>query len=207
MKKRKKEIFPFMPFKLQTWLQTRLHTAMASHKVKGSTLGYAPSILPPPLTSIIHNFPCLSDFINLFIKHCRHGGHASYHEMSYSKKVAKLKKFSPLCPLSCWVGHRRDFHPRASYSFGNPKLWYIIRFPSPELSHAFPLTNPSIHSYHAPNILLGCQTFKPLFLKQSFKVSIHLFRGLPTEQLPAQSPTNPIILYFVHMDEPPFLAY
>ena len=33
------------------------------------------------------------------------------------------------------------------------------------------------------SILIACLTSKPLFFKQSFTVSIHRFRGLPTERL------------------------
>ena len=40
------------------------------------------------------------------------GRHASWQEKSYSKRTAKLKKekknkISPLCPLSCRLGHKR----------------------------------------------------------------------------------------------------
>ena len=55
-------------------------------------------------------------------------------------------------------------------------------------SAAFPLTNPR-HSLLSWTILLACLTSKPLFLKHSFTVSIHLFRGPPTKGLPAHSPT------------------
>ena len=54
-------------------------------------------------------------------------------------------------------------------------------------SHTFPLTYP-LHSLLSCSILFACLTSKPLFFKHS-TVSIHPFLGLPTERLPAHTPT------------------
>ena len=79
--------------------------------------------------------------------------------------------------------------------------------------HSFPLTNPS-HSLLSCTILSACLTSKPIFLKHSFTVSVHLFQGLLIERLPARSPLsyidylgNPISLYPLHMTEPPGHAF
>ena len=50
--------------------------------------------------------------------------------------------------------------------------------------HAFPFTNPR-HSLVSYTIFFACLTFKPLFFKSPFTLLIHLFRGRPTERLPA----------------------
>ena len=70
--------------------------------------------------------------------------------------------------------------------------------------HAFPLTNPH-HSLQSYTIFLACLTSKPLFLKYSFMVLIHLFPGLPTVQLPVHFPTLLAVLslYPFHIGEPP----
>ena len=54
--------------------------------------------------------------------------------------------------------------------------------------NAFTLTTLR-HTLLSCTILLACLTSKPLFFKQSFKASIHLFLGVPTERLPAYSHT------------------
>ena len=70
--------------------------------------------------------------------------------------------------------------------------------------HAFPFTNPR-HTLLSCTILLACLTSKPLFFRQSFTVSIHFFRGLPIERLPAypyiDSLSNPVVLHSLHMAE------
>ena len=76
--------------------------------------------------------------------------------------------------------------------------------PSP---HALPLTNPH-YTLLSCTIFHACLTSKPLFFKQSFTVSVHLFRGQPTEQLFAYSSyinplNNPVIFHSLHMAEPP----
>ena len=100
-------------------------------------------------------------------------------------------------------------------SKGFIRLWYLTTiaslhgqgFISRATLHALPLTNPR-HTLLSCTILLACLTSKPLFLKQSFTVSIHLLRGLPTENTfinlfvyilrhPAQLP-YPGIRDFIH---------
>ena len=49
------------------------------------------------------------------------------------------------------------------------------------------------HSLLSYTILISCSTSKPLFLKHFFTISIHLFRGLPTERLLAHSPTYTLL--------------
>ena len=91
--------------------------------------------------------------------------------------------------LSCWLGHRW-----ISPFQGSIRLWRLTAMVSRQdqwfipraMPHAFPLTNPR-HTLLLCTIPLACLTYKPLFFKQSFTVSIHLFRSLPTEWLPAHS--------------------
>ena len=85
-----------------------------------------------------------------------------------------------------------DFHlSRISYSRGNPQLWHLdkVKGSYPELSprHS-PSQNPVIYSYHTPFSLLARHPSLSLSLslKQSFMVSIYLFRGRSTKSLPAQ---------------------
>ena len=84
---------------------------------------------------------------------------------------------------------------------GNPQLWHLIKVRGPS-----PILTNSCHSHLSCTILLACLTSKPLFLKYSFTVSIHLFPGLPTEWLPAHSYIvdslgNPITLHPLYMAE------
>ena len=73
-----------------------------------------------------------------------------------------------------------------------------------EKAYTFPLTNIR-NTLLSCTILLACLTFKPLFFKQSFTVSTHLFRSLPTERLstfPYIVPlSNPVILHSLHIAE------
>ena len=88
-----------------------------------------------------------------------------------------------------------DFHPQASYICDNPQLWHLIKVcgSSPGLCPMyFPLTNPCL-SLLSWTILLACLIPKIFYLRQSFTVSVHLFCGLPTEQLPAHSPTYTLL--------------
>ena len=54
---------------------------------------------------------------------------------------------------------------------------------------------PSIprHSFLSCTILLAYPTFEPLFFKQSFTESIHLFEGRPTKGLPLHNPTYTLL--------------
>ena len=73
--------------------------------------------------------------------------------------------------------------------------------------HSFPLTKPH-HTLLSCTILIACLTYKPLFVNQSFTVSIQLFLDLPTKRLLAHSPSkvllaiNPFILHYLHISEP-----
>ena len=121
--------------------------------------------------------------------------YASCHEMNKSRKLVKLndmkKEIFPFILLSCGLGHRQI---SALQSF--IRLWYLTTIASCQcqgfiaqaMPHAFPLTNPH-HTFLSCTILLACLASKLFFFKQSFTVSIHLFRSLPTEQLPANFPT------------------
>ena len=115
-------------------------------------------------------------------------------------KLRKKKKIIfHLCPLTCRLSHRwtstlQGLHiALASYQGQGFIPWGI--------THAFLLTNLH-HSLLSWTILLACLTSSPLFFKHSFMVSVHLFHDLPTEQLPAHSPTyylgNPIPLCLLH---------
>ena len=83
-------------------------------------------------------------------------------------KLKDMKKeIFPFILLSCEVGHRRisdlpGLHKAVASRQGQG---FIPR----ETPHAFPLTHPR-------HTLLNLKS-KPLFFKQSFTVSIHLFRG------------------------------
>ena len=91
------------------------------------------------------------------------------------------------------------------------RLWYLTTiasrqdqgFISQATTNAFLLTNPR-HKLLSCTILLACLTSKPLFFKQSFKVSIHLSATyLPTSTLCYIDPlSNPIILHSLNMSEP-----
>ena len=100
----------------------------------------------------------------LFMKHhpfpTPRGRHTSCHEMSYSRRETKLKeekknKFSPLCPLSCRLGHRRTstlqgLHVAVAFRQGQG---FIPR----ATPHAFPLKPPPFtpipdHSLCLPDI-------------------------------------------------------
>ena len=92
---------------------------------------------------------------------------------------------SPLCPISCMLGHRRTSTLQGLHIgvASCQSQGFIPR----ATSHAFPLTNPR-HSLLSWTVLLACLTSKPLFFKHFFRVSRHLFRGLPTERLPVHTP-------------------
>ena len=83
-RKREKEIFPFMPFKLQVWPQRDFHPLRVSYnrgnsqlwhlfRVKGS---YTRTILPhkpPSYTPVIHHSPCWADIqISFFNNHTQY---------------------------------------------------------------------------------------------------------------------------------------
>ena len=116
------------------------------------------------------------------------------HEMSESRllklKEMKKRKF-PLYALNCGLGHRRisalpGFHkavPSHNYSILSRSRVHPLGN-----AHTFSLTNPH-YILLSCTILLASQISELLFYKQSFTVSIHLFRGLHTERLPAHSPT------------------
>ena len=123
---------------------------------------------------------------------CRH---ASCHEMRESRRSVKIKdekRNFPLYTLKFWAWPQMDFRPsRASYSCCNLELWYLVKIKgssSGQCPMQSPSQTPAIHSYHAPFSFLAWHP-NPFFFKQSYTPSIHLFRGLPTERLPAYSPT------------------
>ena len=62
------------------------------------------------------------------------------------------------------------------------------------------------HTLLSCTILLVCLTYKPLFFKHSFTVSIHLFQGLLTETSSTHSYidpfSNPVVLHSLHMAKP-----
>ena len=115
--------------------------------------------------------------------------HASCQEKSYSTRGAKLKKekknrkMSPLYPLSCRLGHKRTSTLQRlqiavtthNCSISSRSRAHLPGYAPYTPHHKPPPCSPSW------TILLACLTSKPLFLKLSFTVSIHLFRGLPTE--------------------------
>ena len=109
------------------------------------------------------------------------GRHTSCHEMSESRRLLKLKDMKreifTFILLSCRFDHRWIFTlPVLHKAVASQGQGFIPQ----AMPHAFPLTNP----HHTPllcTILLACLTSKPLFFKQSFMVSVHLFYGLPTE--------------------------
>ena len=114
------------------------------------------------------------------------GHHAPCNKISYSKRETKLKteESFPLYALY-FVGYATDgtsnqglYIAVADHNCGISSGQGFIPRATP---HAFLLTNPR-HSQLSCTILLDCLTSKPL--KQSFIVSIHLFRGFPTERLP-----------------------
>ena len=106
--------------------------------------------------------------------------------MNYSKREAKLKKekknkISLLCPLSCRLSHKctSTLHiALATQNCGISSKWGVH---PPGYTQCTPPHKP--HSLLSWTILLSCLTSKPLFLKHSFSISIHLFLGLLTEQL------------------------
>ena len=122
--------------------------------------------------------------------------HASCHEISYGKRETKLKKekkrnkFTSLYPLSCRLCHRQ---------ISNPWLHIFVTTHNCGISSRSGVYPPGYASYiphlqtrHSPlscTIVLTYLTSRLLFLKQFFTVLIHLFLVLPTEQLPAHSPT------------------
>ena len=97
--------------------------------------------------------------------------------MSYSKRETKLKKreekqkISPLRPLSCRLSHRQTSTLQGLHIAVTS--WQGQGFITQATAYAFPLTNP----HHSPS-LLDIQTSFP-----------YLFCSLPTERLPAHSPT------------------
>ena len=96
------------------------------------------------------------------------------------------QKISLLYPLSCRLSHRQTSTLEGlRIAVASSQGQGFIPWATP---HAFPLINPC-HSLLSYTILLACQTSKPLFFKHSFTVSIHLFRSLPNDRLPAHSPT------------------
>ena len=113
-------------------------------------------------------------------------------KMRNSRRTAKA--------LSCGLGHRQTSILQGLHIVvvSCQNQWFIPQV----MPHAFPLTN-QYHSLLSCTILLACLTSKPLFLKQSFMVSIHLFHGLPTETkctLPYIDPFSyPVILHSLHI--------
>ena len=110
-------------------------------------------------------------------------------------------------PLTCGLGLIRTSTLQKLHVAVTTQLWHLFKVngssPGQRPMH-FPSQTPAIHSCHPP--FLAYLTSKPLLFKYSFIVSIHLSRGLPTEQLPAHSFTldpisNPVILYSLHMAE------
>ena len=121
--------------------------------------------------------------------------------MSYSKSLKKRKeKNSPLCPLNCRHGHRQISTLGLHIAMATHNCGISSR--SGSHIHVFSLTNPC-HSLISCTIFLVCMTPKPLFLKQSFTVSIHIFHGLPTEQLSYIDSLRNLIILHLHMVEPP----
>ena len=111
--------------------------------------------------------------------------YTSCSEMSESRRSVKLKdmKNFPLYAPKLLAWPQTDFRPPGLHKTVASRQGFIPR----ATHHAFPLTNPR-HTLLSCTILLVCPTSKPLFFKQSFMVSIHLFRDLPTERLPAHTP-------------------
>ena len=118
--------------------------------------------------------------------HCRVDTH---HEMNKSRKL-KLKdmkkKFSPLC--SQIVGLARDRFPPCQ---GFMKMWHLIKVKgsSPVQCPMHSTSQTPHHTLLSCTIFLACLTSKSLFFKHSFTLSVHLSCCLPTERLPAHSPT------------------
>ena len=76
-------------------------------------------------------------------------------------------------PLSCRLGHNKPPNPRA-------------------MPQALSLAN-NCHSLLSYTILLAWPTFKPLFFRQSFTESIHLFHHQTTKRLPTHSLTYTLL--------------
>ena len=116
---------------------------------------------------------------SLINKHYLHplprGWHSSCHEMGYNKRETKLKKekkrkkFSPLCPLSCMLGHRptstlQGLHiDVATHNCGISPRTEVHPPGYTATPHTFHLTNPR-HSLLSCTILLSCLTSNPLSL-------------------------------------------
>ena len=88
-------------------------------------------------------------------------------------------------PLVCRLGHRRTFTLKGFIYLWQPTTLVSRqgqRFIPRDTPYAFLLTN-SRHSLLSSAILFACLTSKPLFLKYTFTISIHLLCNLPTEQV------------------------
>ena len=95
-----------------------------------------------------------------------------------------MKKIFPLYALKLWAWPQTEFRP--SYICGiSSKSRFIPR----AMPHAFPLQIPAVYC----TIILACLTSKPLFFKQSFMVSIHLFCPQPIERMPAHTPIQTLL--------------
>ena len=131
------------------------------------------------------------------------GWRASCHEMSKSRRLVKLKGMKKeifhFMPLSCGVRHRQTsilqgLHIAvATHSDSILTGQKLIPQATP---HIFPITYPH-HTILSCIIFLACLTSKPLFFKQAFTVSIHLFLSLPIDPH-----NNAVILHSFHMAEP-----
>ena len=111
--------------------------------------------------------------------------------------------------LSCRIGHRHTSILQGLYIAVSSHKCGISSRPSVHCQttpHAFlsqtPAFAPIIHHFPCLHYI---QT--AFFLKQSFTVSVHLFHGLHTERLPAQSPcidslSDPIIFHSLQITKP-----
>ena len=155
----------------------------------------------------------------------RHHGVGTHHgnKKSYSKREAKLKKekknnISPLCPLSCKLGHKRTStlqRLHITVATHNCSISSRSGGSSPGYTPCIPLHKPPPFTLSC-TILLACLTSKPPLFKHSFTVSIHIFCSLPTERPPAHSPTyswqpyhspsfiNPFIKPLLHSAQLPY---
>ena len=111
------------------------------------------------------------------------GRHTSYHETSYSKREAKLKKeeIFPFMPFKLQARPQIGFPPKCFIQLWQPtnvESRQGQRFIPQATPHAIPLTKPR-RSLLSCTILIACQTSKPLFLKQSYMVSIHSSTSCP----------------------------
>ena len=85
------------------------------------------------------------------------------------------------------------------------RLWHLVKVKGLRPMHS-PSQTPAIPAYHAPFSLFA--RHPNLFFKQSFTVSIHLFRGLPPTQWAITSTlsyidtlSNPVVFHSLHIGE------